>query len=279
MRLPPPPSSHAHGHGTSKNNRSVISHTASRALRSHLPLTLCMWRVHVCDMTRSQGRVKMLRTGTPVLLTKDWWKTWLFHACDMTCVYMWHDAFTCVTWLIRTYINRDADSRTKMTWVIYMCHVACSYLWHDALMWQSQKTANWNADSPDEGRFRFNHWRWCAGVMSLQHILQRVLHHTLQHGAQESCHCNTHCNAYCITLWSMVRRSHVTATHTATRTAPHTATCTTTHAAIHCVAHTDDFDSIAEDGAHESCHAHTRDMTRSWDTLYIYVYGTHYIYI
>jgi len=29
---------------------------------------------------------------------------WLMHACDMTHSYMWHDSFTCVTWLIHVCV-------------------------------------------------------------------------------------------------------------------------------------------------------------------------------
>jgi len=41
--------------------------------------------------------------------------------CDMTHVYVWHDSFTCVTWLIHIFVARR----------IHMCDMTQSYVWHD----------------------------------------------------------------------------------------------------------------------------------------------------
>jgi len=51
--------------------------------------------------------------------------TWLIHTCDMTHSHMWHDSFTHVTWLVRTcditHSHRWHDSFTHMTWLIRIC--------------------------------------------------------------------------------------------------------------------------------------------------------------
>jgi len=63
--------------------------------------------------------------------------TWLIHICDMTHSYVWHDGFTCVTWLIHmcdithSYVWHDALIR--VTWRIHICDMTHSYVYHDAV--------------------------------------------------------------------------------------------------------------------------------------------------
>ena len=61
--------------------------------------------------------------------------TWLIRMCDMTHSYVWHDSFICVTWLIRmcdmTHSYVWHDSFIRVTWLIRMCDMTHSYVWHD----------------------------------------------------------------------------------------------------------------------------------------------------
>ena len=62
--------------------------------------------------------------------------TWLFHMCDMTLLYVWHDSFICVTWLFymcdMTLSNVWHDSFICVTWLFRMCDMTPSYVWHDS---------------------------------------------------------------------------------------------------------------------------------------------------
>jgi len=56
--------------------------------------------------------------------------------CDMTHSYVWHDSFTCVTWLIHTRDPTHShvwhDSCICVTWIIHMYDMTHSYVWHDS---------------------------------------------------------------------------------------------------------------------------------------------------
>jgi len=63
--------------------------------------------------------------------------------CDMIHLFMWHDSFICVTWLIhmcdRTHLYVWQDSFICVTWLIhmydiYMCDRTHSYVWHDSFI-------------------------------------------------------------------------------------------------------------------------------------------------
>jgi len=53
--------------------------------------------------------------------------TWLVHAWDITHIHVWHDSFTCVTWLTHmrdmshAYVWRD--SCRCVTWLVHVCDV------------------------------------------------------------------------------------------------------------------------------------------------------------
>jgi len=57
----------------------------------------------------------------------------MIHMCDMTHSYVWHDSFTCVTWLIHmcdmTHLHVWHDSFICVTWLIHMCDMTHSYGW------------------------------------------------------------------------------------------------------------------------------------------------------
>jgi len=62
--------------------------------------------------------------------------TWLIYMCDMTHLHVWHDSFTCVIWLIymcdMTHLHVWHDSFTRVPWLIYMCDITHLYAWHDS---------------------------------------------------------------------------------------------------------------------------------------------------
>ena len=69
--------------------------------------------------------------------------TWLTHMCDLIHSCVWHDAFTCVTWLKPSALEWP-DSCIPQTWLIYkldmthfdicsMCEKTHSHVWHYAL--------------------------------------------------------------------------------------------------------------------------------------------------
>jgi len=72
--------------------------------------------------------------------------TWLIYMCDMTHLYVWCDSLTCVTWLIcmcdreRSWYSRHAplfDQNALMmrvTWLMNMCDVTRWYVWHDSFI-------------------------------------------------------------------------------------------------------------------------------------------------
>jgi len=62
--------------------------------------------------------------------------TWLIHMCDMTHSHVWHDSFIRVTWRIHTcdmthpYVWHDSfnvwhDSFISVTYIIHVCHTGC----------------------------------------------------------------------------------------------------------------------------------------------------------
>ena len=59
------------------------------------------------------------------------------YVCDMTYSYVWHDKFTCVTWLAPhtgdalAYVWNDSFICVK--WLIHMRDMTHSYVWHDSL--------------------------------------------------------------------------------------------------------------------------------------------------
>ena len=81
-----------------------------------------IWRSHVTHMYESchsyewaMFRMRM----TPSNVWHDCFTcgTWLLHMCDMTASHVWHDSFTCVTWLFHTcdmtpYIHKHKHTHT-----------------------------------------------------------------------------------------------------------------------------------------------------------------------
>ena len=82
------------------------------------------WLNDSCDMTHSQGDM------IPLYVWCMYDFTSVFHMCDTTLTYVWHDPLLCVT---RLYYIRDMthyyvshDSITYVTWPIVMCNTTHS---------------------------------------------------------------------------------------------------------------------------------------------------------
>ena len=62
--------------------------------------------------------------------------TWLIHMCDMTHTYVWHDFYICVTWLIyvcdMTHTHVWHESYICMTWLLHMRDVTHMCVWQDS---------------------------------------------------------------------------------------------------------------------------------------------------
>jgi len=97
-------------------------------------------------------------------LANDWWEwervthirvTRLIHMCDITPLFVWHDSFICVTWLIHVWkksllggvwcwsvLLSLADDcwecervmHIRVTWLIRMCAMTHSYVRHDSFV-------------------------------------------------------------------------------------------------------------------------------------------------
>jgi len=113
------------------------------------------WLLHaICDVTH-------LFTF-PVFSARQW--TWLIrttrfyesHVCLTRLThlyrYVWHDSFTCVTWLIHmcdmTHSYVWQDSLICMTWLIHMCDTTHSYVWHDSFICLTRLTHMYDMTHP-----------------------------------------------------------------------------------------------------------------------------------
>jgi len=81
--------------------------------------------IHVCDMAHAKR----------ISLSLQCCQYARFH---MTRFYVWHDLFTCVTWLIPDFDLPQAclwhGSIVCVPWPIHMCTMTHSYVWHDSFM-------------------------------------------------------------------------------------------------------------------------------------------------
>jgi len=104
------------------------------------------WRIHGCDTSHSYMRHDSF-TRVPWLIhtihSHVWhdsfimWHvqhrlsvraTWHIHGCDPSHVYMRHDSFTSVPWLIHTCaMTNSHDSLTHMTWFVHTCTMTHSH--------------------------------------------------------------------------------------------------------------------------------------------------------
>jgi len=131
-----------------KTHAHIEKHThMSSFLRQSLATNgsfICVtWLFHMCDMTHSHEQfpgTKARRQMVPLRCTLEG-VPWLIYVWDMTHSYVWHDAFTCVTWLFicdhkwclcaaRWTVGHD--SCTCGTWLIHMCATTHSYMWQDS---------------------------------------------------------------------------------------------------------------------------------------------------
>jgi len=94
-----------------------------------------MW--HTCD-----------RTHPYMWHDSSIYVTGLIHMCDMTHSYMKHDLFICVTWLIHTWNMTYSyvwhDSFIHEIWLIHMCDMTHSYLKYDLFICVTWLIHTWN---------------------------------------------------------------------------------------------------------------------------------------
>jgi len=119
-------------------------------------LFICVtWLISMCDMTHSRWH------DSCMCYTTYSYVIWLFHMwhdsfiCDMTHSYVWHDSFTCVTWLLQ---NAWVDS--CVAWLIWgdMTHSCVTYVWHDLFICITQ---------------------WIRGDMTHSHVTYNRMWHDL----------------------------------------------------------------------------------------------------
>ena len=67
--------------------------------------------------------------------------TWLIHMCDVTHSYVWHDSFICATWLVHmcdmTHSYVWHDSFICVTWLVHICDATPSYVWRNSFIWET----------------------------------------------------------------------------------------------------------------------------------------------
>jgi len=74
---------------------------------------------HMCDMTLSY-----------VWHDSFICVTWLFHMCDMTLSYVWHDSFICVTWLFHMCDMTHLPESLMRDLRLVLCGIIHSHVWH-----------------------------------------------------------------------------------------------------------------------------------------------------
>jgi len=76
----------------------------------------------MCDMTRSHVWHDLFTCVT-----------WLIHMCDMTRSHVWHDSFTCVTWLVHMYDMTHSHVWRDSCAGLWVCSndMTHSHVWHD----------------------------------------------------------------------------------------------------------------------------------------------------
>ena len=102
-------------------------------------MCVCLWLIHICDIIHSYVCVcvcvclcVLQDSFTCVkqsIHTCDIIRvTWLVYTCDMTPLYVWHDSFVCVTWII-----------ICVTWIIHMCDMTAIYVWRNSFMCMAKR--------------------------------------------------------------------------------------------------------------------------------------------
>jgi len=93
--------------------------------------------IRICDITRPRSyacHVPLQYRHTGCSYVSLMW--------DMTHSYVWHDSFTCVTWLVHMFDMSRCNTailgvymcHSFGTWLIRICDMTHSYLWHDSFI-------------------------------------------------------------------------------------------------------------------------------------------------
>jgi len=118
--------------------------------------------------------------------------------CNMTRSHVWHDSFTCVTWLVHVCdVTRSHvwhDSFTSVPWLVHVCDMTCSRVWHDSFT-----CVTWLVHMCDMTRSHV----WCDSC------IQMAKHAYLVCICDNSCVCTT-CDLMCIYDMTYMWKSRVT---------------------------------------------------------------------
>jgi len=133
--------------------------------------------------------------------------TWLIHACDMTPSYVWHDSFICGKWLFHMWGMNSSyvwhDGFICVTWLIHMCNMTCSYVGHVSFI-----RATWLIHMCD--MTHSNVWRdsfiwvpWLVGHNSLKTHDLSMTRRGADACVSESCHTHERCMSH-IRMWHVI---------------------------------------------------------------------------
>ena len=105
-------------------------------------------------------------------------KTWRIYVCNVTCLDLWHDSYTCVTWLICTCV----------TWLIYTCDVDLfiRVTWRIDMRDVTSICVTWRIHTCD----MIHAYAWCDSCKRMMWLVHKcdVTHPYMWH---DSCKCMT----------------------------------------------------------------------------------------
>ena len=116
---------------------------------------------------------------------------WLFQACDMTHLCVWHDSFVCETWLVHAQDLRVTSCTTKhaiacvthdsfmrVTWLLRVCDMAPSCEWHDSFVCVTWLLHVWHDDNlytvacERHSRCAFHTYTWDTSHTRQSHVMR-----------------------------------------------------------------------------------------------------------
>jgi len=129
---------------------------------SHIGVT---WIIHTCDMTHDScilgDILQRQRCSTKNRISSKNYVTWLIHVCDMTQLHVWHDSFIPEYILQRQRLGSAKvefqiwsmwhDSFTCETWLIHTGRCPSSTVWQRQSRVSSTKYVIWLIHACDRG--------------------------------------------------------------------------------------------------------------------------------